>query len=512
MIATVALPAAASAQFSAASYFHIKPRHAVQAGYNLCLDVENASPYDSARIQQYTCNPSTPQENQLWSVVPTGNGTYRLVSAVSAKCLDVLGFQNGNGAPFQQYTCNLLSNQANQVFDVSAALTPGYYRITSAYSSGTQCLDVPYASLLAGQDVQQWTCGPPGQNNQDWQIVPVTSRTTVGHVKYFGWYGEAIAPTLVNDHANMIVYTPGSLSQAAAAAPYGIKANLAIVDMVTYKPKHADVGCNPALGPVLCDATGLFANHGTDGGLRTDICQHWSQQRGTLSQSMQYVAAFYLDEPLWNLSLNGWNTADSLTIVQTVGEVLKGQSTLCSGVTVYPQDASIPFAVVEAYGTAAIQQPAVVDWVGFDCYGPFADCNGPAPGVTPWLGLFADQKYALRSHQKLIVVPSAHVDFTPISQWPTCDITTAINAVQTQWQIDEAARSSFYLTAALAEPRVVAVWPWSGSSRYFEYLDSNGNLIANPCLQGGIIVGGLDLSIIKNTWRYLSRSVGFGNP
>jgi Ricin-type beta-trefoil lectin domain-like len=514
LLAIVGLPATAAAQFSATSYYHIKPRHAVLAGYNLCLDVENASPYDNARIQQYTCNPTTPQDNQLWTVVPTGSGTFRIVSAASGKCLDVLDPQNGNGAAFQQYTCNLLSNQANQVFNVTATSAPGYYRITSTYSGGTQCLDVPYASLTAGQDVQQWTCGPAGQSNQDWQIVAAVSRTTVGHVKHFGWYGEAIAPTLVNDHANLIVYTTGSLPQVATAAQYGIKARLALVNTVTYKPKHADTGCNPALGPAVCDTTGLFANHGTDGGLRPDICQYWSQQRGALSAYMPHVATFYLDEPLWNLQGQGWNPADSVAIVQMLGEVVKGQSALCSGVTTYPQDAAIPFSVVEAYGTAGIQQPQAVDWVGFDCYGPFNDCNGPAPGITPWMDLFNAQKAVLRPHQKLVVVPSAHVDFTPIPapQWPNCEASTAIAAVSTQAQIDEAARSSFYLTAALAEPKVVAVWPWHGFTRHFQYTDVNGNPIVDPCQRGGIIVGGLDLPIIKNTWRYLARSIGFGNP
>ena len=100
-ILVLVLPAAAAAQFSANTYYHIKPRHALLAGQNLCLDVENVSAYDNAKIQQYTCNPS-PQENQLWTLVPVAGSTYRLVAAVSAKCMDVLNPQNGNGAAIQQ--------------------------------------------------------------------------------------------------------------------------------------------------------------------------------------------------------------------------------------------------------------------------------------------------------------------------------------------------------------------------------------------------------------------------
>jgi hypothetical protein len=494
ILGVVTLPVAAAAQFSANTYYHIKPRHAVQAGYNLCLDVENLSAADGARIQQYTCNTSWPQDNQLWTLVPAASGTFRLVSAISAKCLDVLNPSNGSGAPMQQWACNLQSNQPNQVFTVAAAPTPGYYRITSAHSGGSQCLDVPYSSLTAGQDVQQWACGPWWQDNQDWQIAPTWLRAPVGHIQYFGWYGESTLPSLVSDHVNMIVYTIASLEDIANA-PASIKAKLAFNDMIVYQPGNGD----------------LLSYSPADGGLRSDVCQYWSQNRSALSAYMSRVGAFYVDEPIWNLYLKGWSVADAQAIVQTLAEVVKGQSPLCAGL-ISTQDAGIPFAVVESPLTAHIQLPAAVDWVGFDCN----DCD--TPGALNFLPLWNTQKSQLRPNQKLVIVPPATFEISPIpppnSNWPNCELSTAASYVTPQQDVAVAAKASSYLTVALAEPKLVAVWPWHGVSRYYQYSDPGPNgtsiPINNPCDRDGIYVGALDLPNVKNTWRFLARSIGFG--
>jgi hypothetical protein len=479
VLAVVALPVASAAQFTATNYYHIKPRHALQAGYNLCLDVENVSPYDNARIQQYTCNTAAPQENQMWSLMPAGTGIYRLVPAVSAKCLDVLNPQNGSGAVFQQYACNLQALQTNQVFNVTPAPTAGYYRISSTYSSGTQCLDVPFSSLTAGQDVQQWACGPWWQDNQDWQIVATPwARSPVGHVKYFGWYGEGNIynpASAADDHANMIVYTASSLP-LINSRPAHISAKLALNELVVYAPKNVD----------------LIANNGTDGGLVNNICTVWANMRSPIAGYMSRVKAFYIDEPILNLAGNGFTVAEAQTIIQTVTQVVKGG--YCPG---GPADPTVAFAVVEGWPYAHVQQPTGVDWVGFDCY----DCEGPSPN---YVNLWNAQRAALMAHQKLVSVPPARVDKTPI-QAP-CDIQTAINSVTPGQASTEAGRAHFYLTLALAEPKVVAVWPWHGPSRYFFYTPPN------PCDRQGIIVGGHDIPVVKDTWRFLARTIGFGNP
>ena len=450
VVAVAAMPVAAAAQFSANAYYHIKPRHALQAGYNKCLDVENVSALDNAKIQQYTCNTAWPQDNQLWTLVPTGSGTYRIASAVGGKCLDVLNPGGGNGALYQQYACNLQWSQGGQLFNVTPSLVSGYYRISSVASSGTQCLDVPWSSLADGQDLQQWTCGPWWQDNQDWQIVATPwGRRPVGHVQYFGWYGEGNLynpASNADDHANMIVYTAQSLPQVASR-PAHVKAKLALVDMIVLKPKNADLWAN--------------APDGSDGGLRSDICQHWSLTRASVAPHMARVAAFYLDEPIWNLRLLGWSDADAQTIVQTVAQVVKGGA--CPG---GPADPTIPFAVVEAWPTANVALPSAVDWVGFDCYGDPSDCNGPGAPVTPYLSLWNTQKSLLLPHQKRSSVPPATIDRTPI-QAP-CDIQTAINSVTPTEANTKAAWAHYYLTIAMAEPKVVAVWPWHGPSRYFQ--------------------------------------------
>ena len=293
----------------------------------------------------------------------------------------------------------------------------------------------------------------------------------------------------------MIVYTTSSLPNIASA-PASIKAKLAFNEMIVLQPKIGD----------------LFSSSPTDGGLRSDVCQYWSQQRTALSAYMPRVGAFYLDEPIWNLWLKGWSVADSQAIVQMLAEVVKGQSPLCAGVTTYPQDATIPFAVVEAPPTVGIQQPPGVDWVGFDCN----DCD--QPGALSFAPLWNAQKAALLPHQKLVMVPPATFEFSPIpppnSNWANCEISTAASAVTAQQAAAVAAKASPYLTVALAEPRLVAIWPWHGFSRYYlySYIDANGNVlpIANPCDRDGIYVGALDLPVVNNTWRFLARSIGFG--
>ena len=408
--------------------------------------------------------------------------------------MDVLSPQNGNGAAIQQYACNLTANQTNQVFHVDPATTPGYHRIKSTYSGGTQCLDVPYASLTAGQDVQQWTCGPGGQNNQDWQIVAATTRAPLGHVKYFGWFGEGNLYTsagTADDHANLIVYTAGSLP-LIASRPAHIGAKLALVNLIVNKPYNGDLWAN------TFDANG----NPTDGGLVNNICAVWANTRSPIAGYMSRVKAFYLDEPILNLRASGFSDAQALTIIQTVTQVVKGG--YCPG---GPSDPTIPFAVVEGWPAADVQQPSGVDWVGFDCYDDPSDCNGPGDPATPnYVNLWNTQKALLLPHQKLISVPPASVTFNQIPQpgWPNCELSTAINAVPAQQQNAEAGRSHFYLTLALAEPKVVAVWPWHGPSRYFYYAPPD------LCQRYGIFVGGFDLPPIKGHWQFLARSIGFG--
>ncbi len=77
-------------------YYQLRARHSGK-----CLDVVGQSSVNGAELQQWDCN-ANPQANQLWTIQPTGSGTYRLVSALSAKCVDIPFGSTANGVLTQQ--------------------------------------------------------------------------------------------------------------------------------------------------------------------------------------------------------------------------------------------------------------------------------------------------------------------------------------------------------------------------------------------------------------------------
>jgi hypothetical protein len=121
--------------------------------------------------------------------------------------------------------------------------------------------------------------------------------------------------------------------------------------------------------------------------------------------------------------------------------------------------------------------------------------------VTPYVSLWNTQKAMLLPHQKLISVPPAMVEKPIVAP---CDIQTAVNSVTWTEANTMAGKAHFYLTLALAEPKVIAVWPWHGPSRYYTYAPPD------PCQRGGIMVGGFDIAPVKSHWQFLARGLGFG--
>ncbi|GAB4206136.1 MAG: hypothetical protein OHK0022_32910 [Roseiflexaceae bacterium] len=128
-----------------------------------CLDVENFSPNDGTRVQQWTCLPG--HGNQLWRLEWAGTG-YQLVAVHSGKCLDVENFSPNDGARVQQWTC--LPGHGNQLWQFVWA--GNGYQLVAVHSG--KCLDVENFSPNDGTRLQQWTC-LPGHGNQLWQLNPV---------------------------------------------------------------------------------------------------------------------------------------------------------------------------------------------------------------------------------------------------------------------------------------------------------------------------------------------------
>ena len=116
-----------------------------------CVDVDNASTADGAKIQLWTCNNSAAQR---WSRVGT---TLRALG----KCLDVAGGATANGTKVQLWTCNGSAAQVWQAQANGSVLNP---------LSG-KVLDAAEASSADGTQIHIWEY--VGGANQHWTISAV---------------------------------------------------------------------------------------------------------------------------------------------------------------------------------------------------------------------------------------------------------------------------------------------------------------------------------------------------
>ena len=125
-----------------------------------CLDIRGSSATPRALAQQYTCKGSS---NQLWQLVPVGNGYYNLIALHSGQCLDVRGASTKVRATVQQYPCN---GKSNQQWALAPSNSGGYFLLVARHSG--MCLDVKSKSKSDRAPVQQYPCH--GGKNQRWAL------------------------------------------------------------------------------------------------------------------------------------------------------------------------------------------------------------------------------------------------------------------------------------------------------------------------------------------------------
>lgn len=231
---TLVQPRSAEAAFNA-NYYRIRPAHS-----NKCLDVANVSAENAARIQQWDCAPSA-QTNQLWRVTLQSNGTYMIASLHSGRCLDVTTISSisgqpiantENGAVLQQWECNPHSPQANQTF-VAEFVGQGSYRLHSSISQ--KCVDVANISQSNGAPIHQWDCAGWNQPNQVFFFEPVAPPN---HPSYFGYYASAFDgvgsgnnTAEIADHGNLTWISGGYVPKLAQAASLNMYAVLSITHL-----------------------------------------------------------------------------------------------------------------------------------------------------------------------------------------------------------------------------------------------------------------------------------------
>lgn len=126
------------------------------------LDVQGWSGQDGAAVQQWS---PTHNANQQWRLTQQADGSYQVAAVHSGKVLDVDGGSEANSAAVVQWTWN---GGANQRWSITPT-RDGYVKLTAQHSG--KVLDVVEMSQNDGALVQQYT--DYGNLNQLWKLVPV---------------------------------------------------------------------------------------------------------------------------------------------------------------------------------------------------------------------------------------------------------------------------------------------------------------------------------------------------
>ncbi|GGU42871.1 hypothetical protein GCM10010289_74540 [Streptomyces violascens] len=129
-----------------------------------CLEVDNSSTNDGARVQQWDCKG---QAGSKWEMTRTDDGALQIINSNSGKCLEVADARTDNGAPVQQSACTDAKAQRWE-----AAKFPGtdYYYTLKNVNSG-KLLEIDNASLANGARAQQWADN--GQRAAKWLLPPL---------------------------------------------------------------------------------------------------------------------------------------------------------------------------------------------------------------------------------------------------------------------------------------------------------------------------------------------------
>lgn len=129
-----------------------------------CVDDAEYGTKNGAKIQQWACNGTDAQLNQMWKFKPTGNGYYKVL-VKQAKKLGWQATNNGtaNGTPIQLWT---YAGTDHQQWKAEAAGS-GAFRFVGRGSG--KCLDVPAASKENGVQLQLYDCN--GTAAQSFRLV-----------------------------------------------------------------------------------------------------------------------------------------------------------------------------------------------------------------------------------------------------------------------------------------------------------------------------------------------------
>ncbi|MEV4432006.1 RICIN domain-containing protein [Streptomyces sp. NPDC049585] len=134
----------------------------VNGGSSRCLEVENSSTDNGARVQQWSCNG---QPGARWTLEFEAEGTegveyFMIVNRNSGKCLEFENSSTDNGARAQQWDCN--ERLAGHWWR-GVQMSNGKWAIENLNSR--KVLEISNSSYANGAPAQQWSLSvtAPGQ-------------------------------------------------------------------------------------------------------------------------------------------------------------------------------------------------------------------------------------------------------------------------------------------------------------------------------------------------------------
>ena len=157
----------------------------------LAVDVEGGTAKNGTLLWQYGVQ-NPPSNAQKFRFVANGDGTYRIVSALSTPQLElVLDVKDGNKTKETKVQIWKWSNNPQQKWRVTASTASGYVTISPVHAPG-QCLDVAQASTTAKARIQIYDCNntpaqqfkmvnlnpPLGRNGWAYPIRPSSTLST----------------------------------------------------------------------------------------------------------------------------------------------------------------------------------------------------------------------------------------------------------------------------------------------------------------------------------------------
>ena len=129
-----------------------------------CLDSAGNTTTDGAFSQLFDCHGNA---NQRLSLVSVGNQVFSLRYKHSGKCIDIQNGSTSNGARVVQMTCN--STRTSQRMTLSSSDTPLSRRLRFQHSN--LCLLVQNQGQANGTPIVQGTCPAPNDSNHAVQFV-----------------------------------------------------------------------------------------------------------------------------------------------------------------------------------------------------------------------------------------------------------------------------------------------------------------------------------------------------